>query len=448
MTNKDLIDLKIPYQNILNRLNKEGFDAYLVGGAIRDYLLGREIFDIDIATSARPSDIEKVFYDKKLISIGKKFGTIKVVDGQFIYEITTFRADGPYIDQRHPKEVHFSKSLREDLLRRDFTINAMALGKGGIIDPFSAGDDLKKKIIRAVGDPDIRIREDLLRSLRAVRFACQLDFAIEKNLKVAIKKHAKAINQISKERIRDEISKILLTKNPSRGLRLLEELGLLEEIFPEVSIMVGFDQKSSHHHLDLFDHSLEVLDKLPRDLALRLAGLFHDTGKPLTMVIDENGEGRFFGHQNLSADILEKRLRKLRFSNNLIKEAKTLVARHMDSANTYTKKSIRKLLRKLGEEGVLKLFDLQRADTRSSKTPDLSNMDLGLRILREIKEENIPIKTSNLPINGHDLKALGLKEGPLIGKVLDLIGELIVEGKIANDKKEILDFVTNKFGDH
>lgn len=222
------------YKYLVKRLEDSGFETYLVGGALRDKLLGEKIHDIDLTTRARPEQIMKIFSDMKLIDIGKKFGTIKVIYKSEEFEITSFRAESFYKDKRHPDKISFSNTIEEDLKRRDFTINAMAERNGKIIDLFDGKKDLKNKIIRAVGNPYERIEEDYLRALRAVRFATVLDFEIEKNLKNAIKNKKNNIEEISKERIRDEIDKILLSKNPSRGIRLLENLDLLEYIFPEV----------------------------------------------------------------------------------------------------------------------------------------------------------------------------------------------------------------------
>lgn len=444
MTRHEEIDLGLPYKHILESLEDKGFESYLVGGCIRDYLLGREVYDIDITTRARPDDIRRIFADKKVIDFGQKYGTIKVIDKSIGYEITTFRKDGSYKDKRHPDGVSFSDSIYEDLQRRDFTINAMAYRRGEIIDPFGGKAELGKKIIRTVGDPYERIGEDMLRSMRAVRFATSLGFDIEEDLKSAIRDRSSEIESISADRIRDELSKILLAEKPSRGIRILDELGLLDYILPEVKAMVGFDQHSSFHHMDLFEHSLAVMEKLPSDLALRLAGLFHDTGKVSTMFIDDRGEGRFFGHPQDSEKIIDNRLRKLHYPKKIIEEVKILALRHMDSANTYTKKSVRKHLRMMGEETFRKLLVLQMADTLSTSRPNPDNIEGARELIDEVKELNIPIKRSSLAINGNDLKEIGYKEGKIIGDSLSYIENLVEDEVIANDKEEIIKFLTKK----
>lgn len=388
-----------------------------------------------------PDEILEVFKDYKTIDIGKKFGTIKVIYGDFEYEITTMRKESSYNDKRHPDKVDFTKDIVEDLKRRDFTINAMAKRKDEIIDPFDGQADLKKKTIRAVGDPVARINEDLLRSLRAVRFATSLDFQIEENLKKAIKNKASSINEISKERIREEINKILLSNKPSRGIRLLDELGLLEFIFPEVFRTKGFNQHSTFHKDDVYNHSLNVLDKTKANLNIRMAALYHDVGKIDTFFLDENGEGRFFGHQKVSENSLRERLKILKYSNKFIEDTTILVRRHMDNTNTYTKKSVRKLLRNLGEENLLNLFDLQKADVLSTTFSDASNIDLGLKILEEVKNDEIPKNRSEIAINGKDLILLGYKEGKDLGNKLKEIENLIYDEKLKNNKDDIIKYI-------
>lgn len=433
------------YKYLINRIEEEGFETYLVGGAVRDKLLGKEIHDIDLTTRARPNDIMRIFSDLKLIDIGKKFGTIKVIYKSKEYEITTFRAEYSYKDKRHPDEIFFSNTIEEDLKRRDFTINAMAQRKGEIIDLFGGKKDLERKIIRAVGNPYERIEEDYLRALRAVRFATVLDFSIEDNLKAAIKNMAGHIEEISKERIRDEVDKILLSDKPSRGIRLLDELNLLAYIFPEVKKMVGFDQHSSHHNLDLFDHTMKVLDKSPQNLKTRMGALFHDTGKIDTFFLDDKGEGRFFGHQEISEKIMRKRLKVLKYPKKFIEDTSLLVQRHMDNTNTYTKKSVRKLLRKVGEENIYDLFDLQRADVLATVHDNTENILLAKKYLEEILNSDLPRKEDQIDFSGRDLLDLGFEEGKELGMVLKEVYGLVMDEKLVNKKSEIIKYIKNKY---
>lgn len=426
---------------ILKSLEEAGFKAYLVGGCLRDEIMGKPSSDVDIATTARPDQIKEVFKDFTLVDIGKKFGTIKVLAGFDEYEITTLRSDSIYLDKRRPVAVSFTDDIYEDLARRDFTINAMAKRSGEIIDPFDGRTDIKNKIIRAVGDPKERIEEDYLRALRAVRFATCLDFTIEDSLKKAIIEKQANIEFISKERIASEINKILLADNPVYGIRLLEELGLLAKIFPELSRTIGFDQHSPHHHLDVYEHSLEVLRNTEKDLITRLAAIFHDTGKVDCFFLDEKGDGRFFGHQDLSADLAIARLRDLKYSKKLIGSVENLIRRNMDAANTYTKKSIKRLLRKLGKEDLLRLLDLQKADKLATVHKDLANINKAHELLKNLEKEDLVLKRSDLAVNGKDLIKLGYKEGRALGDLLKLIEENVLEEKLPNNKSAILKFI-------
>lgn len=427
--------------NIINQLESAGYKTYAVGGCVRDELLNRENFDIDITTTARPDEIKEVFKDYKTIDIGAKFGTIKILDGASEYEITTMRRESGYSDKRHPEKIAFTDDIREDLKRRDFTINGMAKRKGQILDIFNGKKDLDHRMIRAVGNPDERIKEDVLRSLRAVRFATSLNFEIADDLKKAIRKNAASIYDISKERIQVELNKILLADDPKRGIKLLDEVGLLKYIFPEVYATKDFDQHSTFHAEDLYNHTLSVIEKTPPILEVRMAALYHDVGKIDTFFLDENGEGRFFGHQSVSEELLVDRLKKLKYSKKFIENTRVLAKRHMDNTNTYTKKSIRKLLRNIGEANLLNLFKLQRADVLSTKHNDDSNIDLGLELLAEVKKDDIPTNKSQIEINGNDLKKLGFKEGKELGQTLKLIENLIYDEKLKNDKKDIINYI-------
>lgn len=433
------------YEYLSKRLENEGFETYLVGGAVRDRLLGKEIHDIDLTTRARPNDIMRIFSDLKLIDIGKKFGTIKVIYKSEEFEITSFRIESTYKDRRHPEKISFSDSIDEDLKRRDFTINAMAFRNGELIDLFGGQKDLQIKLIRAVGNPYERIKEDYLRAIRAVRFATILDFEIESELKKAISQMASHIEDISKERIRDEVDKILLADNPSRGIRLLDDLNLLEYIFPEVKKMIGFDQHSSHHNLDLFEHSMKVLENTPKNLKTRMAALFHDTGKVDTFFIDKNGEGRFFGHQEISEKIIRKRLKDLKYPKKFIENTSLLVRRHMDNTNTYTKKSVRKLLRKVGEENIYDLFDLQKADVLATVHDNTENIYLARNLLEEILKSDVPTKKDQIDFSGNDLIDLGFEEGKELGMILKEIYSLVMDEKLINKKSEIIKYIKNKY---
>ena len=429
-------------KEVLARLEDNGYESYLVGGFVRDKLMGRSSSDIDIATKARPDEIKEVFSDYKIIEVGKAFGTIKLIADGNEYEITSFRSDGTYKDKRRPDNISFSDLIYEDLKRRDFTINAIALRNDEIIDPFDGKSDISKKIIRAVGNPKERIEEDYLRALRAVRFATILGFKIDTDLKEAIKEKSSNLSYISAERQRAELDKILLSDKPSRGIRLLEEVDLLEKILPEVAKMIGFDQKSPHHNLDCFEHSLMVLENVPKDLPTRLAALFHDTGKIDTFFLDEKGHGRFFDHQKISEDLAKNRLKALKYPKKTIEEVGFLIGRHMDSSNTYTEKSVARLLRKLGEETLRRLFDLQEADILATVHEDISNIENGRRFLDEIISKEPALSRADLAINGKDLIKIGFEEGKTLGYVLDELFKAVFEDDLPNEKEILLDFAS------
>lgn len=432
-------------KHILNKLEENGYKAYLVGGYLRDKLLKIESFDYDIATNAKPKEILEVFANYKTIRLGEKFGTIKILYKDCEFEITTFRKESSYKDKRHPEDVFFADTIKEDLQRRDFTINAIAYRNGEYIDPFLGREDLEKKILKACGNPYQRIKEDALRSLRAVRFCAKLGFKMDEDLEKAIKANSKDIKKLSKERIQDEINKILMTKRNVYAIRLMDRLDILPHIFPEISNMKGFNQHSTYHNLDLFEHTLSVLANVDGDLETRLAALFHDSGKISTMFIDKNGEGRFFSHQNESEKIIRKRMQDLKYSKKMIEETALLVKRHMDNTNTYTKKSIRKLYRNLGEENLLRLFDLQKADKLSTKDKDLSNIERGKELLEEVLKEDFPKSKKEINIDGYDLIKLGFKPSKKIGIILKDVEELIYDEKLSNTKEEIIKYIENKY---
>lgn len=430
---------------ILYMLESNGYQAYLVGGCVRDHLIGKKPSDYDVATNATPEEIEKIFSSFKIVDIGKRFGTITVVMEEGQVEVTTFRAEEQYIKGRKPSDVKYISSLIEDLKRRDFTINAIAYNpKTGIIDPFDGVNDLRLKTIRCVGDPNERLKEDYLRILRAVRFATQLGFTIDVRTANACAKFSSKLKDISKERIRDEFIKILLSDKPSYGIRLMKDLGILQVILPEMIPAIGFDQRNPHHDLTVFGHTLEVLDNSPKVLEVRLAALFHDIGKPYTFEVDENGIGHFYGHEKISAEIAKEVLTRLNFSNELIKNTLVLISGHMNYAKELNKKYVKKQLQKIGYENFNNLIELQIADKLSKKgDKDLSYFDAKRRILREIEDE--PYSRTHLAINGDDLKALGIVEGPLIGEILDYLLEIVIENPKKNNKGELLDIVKKKY---
>ncbi|RKW32445.1 MAG: CCA tRNA nucleotidyltransferase, partial [Lachnospiraceae bacterium] len=359
------IEIDKKAKKVIYMLESKGYNAYIVGGCLRDILLGRKSQDIDITTDALPNEIIDVFKDiYKVIETGVKYGTVTVIIEASPIEITTFRSEQDYIDGRRPEKVSFEKDIKADLSRRDFTVNAMAYNdKDGLIDLFGAKRDLEDKIIRCVGNPRQRFKEDKLRMLRAVRFATTFDFKIEDETFKAIKEYSQYLNEISIERINVELSKMLLVQKPSKAMLLLKKTGLLKNILPVIDDMYGFSQQNPYHEKDLFFHTMDVLDSVRDDLVLRLAALFHDSGKLYTKTVDENNIGHFYGHSELSFEIARDNLRRLRYSNNTIELVALLCKKHMIDTRNITKKGIRKLISLFGKENIYYLIELQRADS-------------------------------------------------------------------------------------
>lgn len=431
---------------LLTKLEDSGFKAFLVGGCVRDFLLGIEISDIDITTNARPDDILNVFKDYKTLDHGKKFGTISVKFGEKFYEITTFRGEGKYTDKRRPDTVYFLDTLNEDLARRDFTINAIAMDKfQNIYDPFNGRNDIRDRNIRAVGDANKRIKEDALRILRAIRFACKLNFYLDEDLFEAISLNRMLILKVSKERIFSEISKILVSERASYGFYLMEESGILLEILPLLQLTVGYDQKSPWHDRNLFDHLLDVMDNVKPDLSLRLAALFHDIAKPHTFSIDENGNGHYLGHEILGAEIAGDILKDFKAPKDLIVKVKILIKEHMKVHEFMTDKALRRQIKRVGRENILDLYDLMYADCISTR----SDRDGSFILKRKKRVENLlnenEMKNDKfLNIDGYDLINLGYK-GKIIGEALRYAEDLVMENPNNNKKDLLVTEIKNKF---
>ena len=432
-------------QLIINTLEKNNFEAYIVGGAIRDILLNKEPTDYDIGTNALPEEIEKVFYNFKPISVGKKFGTIVIPQKEGNVEITTFRKDGDYIDGRRPEWVIYSNNIMEDLSRRDFTINAMAYSKKtSLIDPFGGKIDLEKKIIKTVGNPEERFKEDYLRILRAIRFSTELGFSIEESTFESGKRYAKYILSISQERIREEFFKILLSDTPSNGIRSLEKIGALEIILPELVETIDFDQKTPHHERDLYEHTLCVLDRVPAILNLRLAALFHDIGKLHTQVLDEDYISHYYNHNKISGEISKNVLKRLKTSNELIEKTEILVLEHTNHHNEFGEKGLKRLVNKIGKEEIFNLLALQKADIKcSNKNATIDHIIEREKRIKEILNNKEAISVKDLAINGRDLIEMGYKEGKIIGQLMDYLLDKVLEEPELNEKSKLIDLLAN-----
>jgi len=426
-------------------LTDNGFEAYVVGGAVRDSLLGLTPKDWDVATNATPDEIENLF--NKTIPTGKAFGTITVVINGKNYEVTTFRSDGDYGDSRHPNDVTYAKTLKEDVDRRDFTINAMALKipDAEVFDYHEGRKDLSKSVIRTVGDPNERFIEDPLRMMRACRFASKLGFNIDKDTFEAIKNNKDKINRISKERIRDEILGILGTEDPSVGFDCLKDTGLLEIVLPEISKMVGLKQPDEFHYTDVYNHTMDVVKGLPqKEIILRLGGLLHDVGKPLCQHYDiEKKRITFKRHSQIGVEVAKRLLERLKFSNKDAEIVLNIVRNHMrlfdidlDGRDTL----LRRWLNKVGQENYVNLILIWEADRNASKDPITDEVKTLVKRL-----DNLPspiVNKSTLAINGKDvMNLLGIGPGPIVGKYLNHLEEMVMENPDLNERGILIKFL-------
>ena len=434
--------MKLPesVQFCLNELENRGFAAYLVGGCVRDHFLGLQPHDFDICTDALPEQIEGVFENFPLVLAGKKHGTVGVVTASGVVEITTFRTEGPYRDSRHPDWVKFVGDVRDDLARRDFTVNAMAWSPTrGLADPFGGREDLKKGILRAVGKPEDRFTEDALRILRGVRFSVRFSLTPEEETRVAMENLSPLMENLARERVFDELCKLLPLVSAEDLLRWKHILGA---VIPELTPTFDFNQRSPHHAYDLYTHIAHVTAGVPADLPLRWAALLHDVGKIPTFTVDENGRGHFYGHAGVSAEMANHILRRLKAPNKLREQVVTLIDKHMTRLEPQ-RKPLRRVLGRLGEETVLGLLALQEADMGSKGTGKAEEMEQFPRIREEIRlilEENACLRLKDLAVNGRDLMQLGY-EGKAIGEALNELLAQVLDEKLPNEKDALLAFL-------
>lgn len=437
----------------MDQSRKNGFEIYLVGGAVRDLLLsgkGPRDNNWDFATNARPEQIVKIYKDAKY---NNKFGTVIIPvstaeDQQILFEITPYRKETKYEDFRHPSHIEWASNLKQDLMRRDFTINAMATDGKKIIDITEGQKDLKKKIIRTVGKPEIRFHEDALRMLRAIRLACQLGFLIEDKTREGIKQNASLIQQISWERIRDELLKILASDHPSEGILFMRNTDLLQYILPELDRCFAIPQKSPkrHHVYDVGTHSVQALKHCPsKDPITRFAALIHDIGKVQTYAKDEDtGLITFFNHQVVSAAQAEKIAERLRLSRQQKKKLVNLVEHHMFTVSEHqSDKAIRRFIRNVGKENLEDILALRTGDRiGSGATPTSWRTEEFKKRLKDVQK--VPFSIKDLKINGLDvMKTLNIKPGPKVGQVLQEIFELVDEGKLKNVRKTLLEKIAS-----
>jgi tRNA nucleotidyltransferase (CCA-adding enzyme) len=423
----------------LDRLDRAGYEAYIVGGCVRDSLLGKTPTDWDIATSATPERIKEVFNGYHRIYTGFKHGTITVILDEMPIEITTYRVDGKYSDGRRPDEVHYTGDIVEDLARRDFTINACAMTDSRFIDPFGGMDDIRHGIIRCVGNPKERFKEDSLRILRGIRFASMLGFVVEEETKKAILDCKELISNVSMERITMEFCKILL--GDAVHDTLLEFQAVLAFIIPEIREMIEFDQRNKYHIYDVYRHTLKSVESIDKDVVLRTTMFFHDIAKPSCFSLDDNCVGHFYGHAKASAKMTEGILERMRFPKREIRDIIELIKYH-DRPIGLTAKSVRKLLSKIGEEQFRRLLKVKRADTMA-KNPifwevKLKDIEVVEDIFDSLIEKGACITRNQLAINGNDLIELGIPQGRLLGYILDTLLNMVLNEELENKKDDLL----------
>ena len=429
---------------LLAALWDAGCETYPVGGCVRDGLMGRTPADWDLCTAARPDQTEAVLGGYRLVETGVKHGTVTVLTEGGPVEITTFRADGAYRDHRRPERVAFVPDLAEDLARRDFTVNAMALGPDGqIVDPYGGRADLAAGVIRCVGEPDVRFGEDALRILRALRFASKLDFSIDPATADSAVKNRALLDHIARERVFAELRGILT--GPGAGRVLREYAPVVFQVIPELAAEEGFDQKNPHHVHDVWTHSTMAVDAAPPEPVLRPTMLLHDVAKPACFFTDEAGVGHFYGHGERGAEIADSILRRLRCDNDTRERVCLLIANH-DICPPQTPRAMRRLLAKMGEDAVRQLMACWRADCAdrvdavlAADTPWETLIGTAERILAELLAGPAPcFSVKSLAVNGRDILALGVKPGPAVGRVLAGLFDAVADGELPNERGPLL----------
>ena len=421
----------------LDALNNAGHEAYLVGGCVRDTLLGKTPFDYDITTSALPEETKAALVNYKVAETGIEHGTVTaVIDGRPI-EITTYRADGEYTDHRRPDKVNFTRSLSLDLCRRDFTVNAMAWDGKTVIDLFGGCEDLKNKIIRAVGDAEVRFEEDALRILRALRFASKLGFGIERETERAILKKYHLLSYVSAERIYSELCGILMGDNVFDVLMRYKDVICC--IIPELSSAVGCDQMTPYHIYDVYEHTARVVGASEKNKVLRLAALLHDVAKPSCKTVDKNGRGHFKGHAPAGAETAQKILKRLRAENATVNEVCSLIKYH-DERPLARRRDVLRYMAKCSQCDFELLLSLRHADN-SAKNPDYrgdgDDLDAFETVYRDLISEGAPYKVNQLDISGEDISALGAR-GKEIGETLRHLLACVADGMAENEKTSLM----------
>ena len=428
---------------IIKKLNNKGYEAFAVGGCVRDSIIGKTPNDWDICTSAKPLEIKSCFSEFNMFDAGMKHGTISVVINKVVYEITTYRIDGEYKDNRRPESVTFTDDITNDLARRDFTINAMAYNEQqGLIDPFGGQNDLKNNVLKCVGNPDKRFNEDGLRIIRALRFASVYNLEIENETARSIIKNADLLNNIAVERVSVELNKLLCGDSVESILNKYRDVIAL--IIPEIIPTFDFNQNNKHHSRDIWHHTTYSVKSVENDAILRMTMLLHDLGKPKACTQDADGTCHFKGHQAISADIASVILHRLKYPKDFISQCLTLIKYH-DVRFNGTKRHLKRIMSKIGEENLVLLLKVQKADMlaqsdyiRKEKT---ESINLSSKLLNEIILENECFSLKQLEVNGRDLISIGINSGKQIGYILELLLNDVIEEKIENNKTVLLDRV-------
>ena len=426
---------------VLGALEDAGYGAYIVGGCVRDGLLGREVSDYDVTTSATPEEVERVFEGFRVIETGIKHGTVTVLSGEYPVEITTFRRDGEYRDGRHPESVTFTTRIEDDLSRRDFTVNSMACDRrGNVVDPFGGREDAARGVIRCTGEPERRFGEDALRIIRALRFSSVLGFDIEENTAAAIHEMKDSLLSISAERVFSELKKLLCGRDVYRVLRDYSDV--VCTLIPEMTPAVGFDQMSKYHCFDVYTHIIKSVEAIDPDPTLRLAMLFHDIGKPYACTEEEPGVRHFRGHGEISERIARERLAALRADNETVRLV-TLFCKIHDRPIVPERRPVRRVLSTITFDEFLMLCKIKRADN-AAQAPEYreraKTVDKIEQIGRKIVRDNECFSLRDLAVDGGDLSALGLR-GKQIGDALKEVLSLVIDEKLPNEKEEIIKYI-------
>lgn len=431
-------------------LKSNGFEAFLIGGSVRDFIMNLPIGDIDITTNATPTQVKEVFNDFRVIDTGIKHGTVTVLIDDEPLEITTYRSEGTYSDNRHPDEVSFSQNLSDDVIRRDFTMNAIAYDfSSGFCDLVGGIKDIENKTIRCIGEAETRFREDALRILRALRFSSVSGFTIEENTKNAIHKCKDLLKNISAERIQIEFIKLICGKN---AYNVLQEFSDVITVFiPEMKPCIGFDQQNHHHCYDVYTHTLKAVENSQPNPVIRLSLFFHDIGKPLVAHFDEKGEQHYYGHPKKSAEMTEKIMTRLRFDNDTKNQVVTLVAFHdspiMVNDNVLPdKKRLKRIMSQIGKDLIFDLMHVKYCDNSSQKPEYFRGEEFYKKsydMINEILNKQECFSRKDLKINGNDLISMGFN-GKDIGKILDKVLELVINDTLKNDYEEICDYILSE----